>query len=96
MSEQQNKTDDSQEAAGVDTQEGSNGENDSIVARADKAAERLEAANRKTEELLKRQEDLAARDKLGGRSGGAPQETKPKEMSPKEYSDQVLSGNVPK
>ena len=39
-----------------------------LIDDADKAAERLEKANKEFSELLKRQEQLAAREKLGGRT----------------------------
>lgn len=50
-----------------------------LIEQAKKAAERLEAANKKMEELVKRQEDLEARRILGGSSnagGNKPEPTK--------------------
>ena len=53
---------------------------------------RQEEANKKTEELLKRQETLHANQRLAGTSGGnVPIKTK--EETPKEYVDKVMSGD---
>jgi hypothetical protein len=61
------------------------------LVQAEALAARLEAANKKQEELVKRQEDLMARAMLSGKSlaGEAP---KPKEETPKEYAARVLKG----
>lgn len=60
---------------------------ESLVDRAEKAASRLEEANKKTEELLSRQA-------LSGKAeAGQPQE-KPKEETPKEYADRIVKGQV--
>lgn len=49
---------------------------------------RQEAANKKTEELLARQETLHANQRLAGTTGGNVDST-PKEESPKEYRDRI-------
>lgn len=54
-------------------------------------ADRLEAANKKTEELVKRQEELGARRLLGGQSEGTVEEEK-KEQTPKEYIESLGLG----
>lgn len=54
-----------------------------LIDKANQAAERLEAANKKTEELIRRQEQLAAKQMLAGRSEAGqtqPQKT-PEEMA---------------
>ena len=43
-------------------------EGEGLVDKAYKAAEKLEAANKKTEELIQRQEALIAKQMLGGRA----------------------------
>lgn len=65
-----------------------------LIDRAEAAAKRMEEANQKAEELLKRNEELAARYVMSGRSEAgngpvqAPQET------PKEYAKRVMSGKI--
>jgi len=54
---------------------------------------RQEAANKKAEEILDRQEKLHANQRLAGTTGGAV-ETKVTEETPKEYSDKVMSGGI--
>ena len=54
---------------------------------------RQEEANKKTEELLERQETLHANQRLAGTSGGNV-EVKTKEETPKEYSDRVMKGEL--
>ena len=51
-----------------DTGKGNKSESTSLIESADKAAERLEQANKVKEELLAREEALEARRKLGGGS----------------------------
>lgn len=72
---------------------------DSITSLFDKTNEavtRQEAANKKTEELLNRQEELYAKQKLGGRSMAGEQKApeKPKEETPKEYAKRVMAGGL--
>ena len=70
---------------------------DSLFERTDKAAARIEAGNKKTEELLNRQEELYARQKLGGKAS-AGQETQATKESNADYAKRVRSGefNGPK
>ena len=58
-------------------------------------ADRIDAGNKKAEELLERQEKLHAEQMLGGHSqaGQAPPEEK--EMTDKEYADKVMAGETP-
>jgi hypothetical protein len=66
-----------------------------LIDQANFAAERMEAANKKREEILKREEDLEARRRLGGQTEGAAQEeTKPKDEDPVEYANKVLRGEI--
>lgn len=66
-------------------------DNLSLVDQANKAAARLEAANKRFEEVVDRQEAIAARMVLGGKSdAGTPSEKK--EETPSEYKDRVLKG----
>lgn len=66
----------------------------SLIESADSAAKRLESANSKAEELLKRQEELEARNRLGGRSVST-QTPEKKEDDPKDYAMKALRGKIP-
>ena len=67
--EQTNQTNEKEQTSGQGTQE-----EKTLLERAEAQAGRIEAANAKTEELLMRQEKLAVKTMLGGRSsaGEAP------------------------
>jgi len=57
-------------------------------------AERIEAANKKTEELLERQENLLAQQSLGGQTEtGAPM-PKAAPISDKEYAEKIMRGEA--
>lgn len=68
--------------------DGNSTDNTSLLAKSIAAAERMEQANKKTEELIARQEKLQAEKLLGGTSGGNV-EIKQKEETDKEYSDRI-------
>lgn len=61
----------------------------SPIEKADKAIERLEAANKKAEEIVKRQEEIASRLLLGGHSisGQTERKTPQQEQSEKLDAD---------
>ncbi len=61
----------------------------SLVDRAEAAADRIEAGNKKTEELEVRKEENAARDKLGGRTDAGQTPPPPKEETNAEYVDRI-------
>lgn len=63
----------------------------SLMDQANQAAERLEIANRKREELLDRQEEMMARQRLGGTTSAG--EGQVKEETPKEYMKKVMAGD---
>jgi hypothetical protein len=65
-------------------------ETSSIIDRADAVAQRMEAANKKAEELLQRQEAIAARMMLSGRAE-AGQITKTPEQAKKEEIDAKIA-----
>ena len=58
-----------------------------------KVVNRLEKANKERAEILDREEELAAKDLLGGTTKIQEKE-KPKEESPEDYAKRVLTGNV--
>lgn len=67
---------------------GSEQETTPLIDEANAAAERLEKANKKQEELLRRQEILMAKQTLGGRAE-AGQEAKQKEETDSEYRKRI-------
>ena len=63
----------------------------SVIQMANEAAERLEKANARHEELLKQEEEIRANNLLLGRGlAGQPQEKK--EETPREYADRISKG----
>ena len=55
---------------------------------------RQEEANKKTEELLARQETLHANERLAGTAGGHVEAVPAKEESAKEYADRVMKNKL--
>ncbi len=64
-----------------------------VFKKAEEIAQRIELANQKTEELLKKKEELAAKMILGGHSQ-AGQPLVAKELTPKEYAKAVMRGEI--
>lgn len=65
-----------------------------LIGGANAAAERLEKANTKMEELIGRQEEVAAKQRLAGEAeAGTPSEKK-EEISPKEYAKKALANDL--
>ena len=83
-----------QKKADGDPDTGNNSETNSLVERADAAAERLETANKERKALLDREEQIMARKTLGGQSEGPRQPEKPKELTDKEFKDKFLKGEI--
>jgi len=69
--------------------EGDNSTSPSIIERADAAAERLEKANKEYKILIARQEELVAKQALGGFSSGPREPEQPKQPEGLEYLKQV-------
>ena len=67
----------------------------SLHEKTDNATKRLEEANKKTQELLERQERLYENQKLGGKTGGAVEVEEKKEQTPEEYRDSIMAGKIP-
>ena len=93
MSEEEENEDEESTKTGGDIDNGNDSKVDNIIDRATETAERIEAANKKTEELMKKQEQLAAQNILGGQSQGSPI-TNEKDISPVEYSQLALKGLI--
>lgn len=66
-------------------------EGSDMISKANAAAARLEAANKRQEELLRQQESLRVKESFGGR---AAVNNEPKELSDKEYAEKALRGEV--
>lgn len=60
--------------------------------RADQIAERQKRENDRREEILTREENLAARKVIGGVAEAGTEEEKPKEETPQEYAKKIMSG----
>jgi hypothetical protein len=56
--------------------------------------EALEKANAETRELIKKQEDLIARQIIGGQTDAGKQPAQPKEETPAEYAKRISQGRV--
>ena len=76
-----------------DNDEGIQPKTDDLITDAYSAAKRLEEANAKTEELIKRQENLHAKQLLSGHTE-AGREEKPKEETAQEYMKRVMSNDL--
>ena len=92
------KTDEEAPEAPEENQENvkpSGEEKPTAIEAATKLADRIDAGNKRAEELLVRQEKLHAEQMLGGHSqaGQAPPEKK--ELTPEEYADKVMAGETP-
>ena len=74
--------------------EGDKPESTQLIDDANLAAKRLEEANKKQEDLLNRQEELAAKTALGGKAEAGGEAEKEPELSPQEYSKKVMAGEV--
>ena len=79
--------------AGSDSGDGDKSSASSIVEQADAAAERLALQNEKMEANIRRQEELMAKQTLGGRSVIS-QPEKPKEETPAEFKERFLKGQL--
>jgi hypothetical protein len=77
-----------------DVGEGNKYETTPIIERAREERERLEAANKKKEELLDREESMLAHKQLGGTSDAGKTEDNKKEISDLEYAEKAMSGII--
>lgn len=76
------------------TEQQPNNNEESLLSKSTKIAERMEEANKRAEEILERQEKLMAENILGGRSDAGQKPTPPKEETPQEYKDKVMRGEL--
>jgi len=94
MDERKETTGTKQKSTDANNDAGSKSEANSLVDRADAAAERLAKENERMEKNLREQQEFEARNRLGGRSENAPAQKKTEELSDKEYAEKVLSGEI--
>lgn len=80
--------------AADDADDGDKPSANSIVERADAAAERLAKENERLEANIRRQEELMAKQALGGRSEIS-KPVKPAELSDREFYQKFLKGELP-
>lgn len=66
----------------------------SLIEKAEAAADRIEAANAKQEEIVSRQEYLQAQKILGGKSDAGSAPEKPKRLTDAEYFEASERGEV--
>jgi len=77
------------------TDEGLQPESTKLIDDANSAAERLETANKKQEELLNKQEQIMAKQALAGRADAGQQSEKKEEVSDTEYAKMFREGKIP-
>lgn len=94
MDEQKKVEENKEEESTGDKDEGSKFETTPIIERAREEREKLEAANKKKEELLNREEELIAKRALGGESEAGIPEQKPVKLTDKEYAEALERGEV--
>lgn len=83
-----------EQGAAGDTGEGNQPEESKAVARLRKENERMAKVIARKKELIKEQQDLEARETLGGESLGPAREEQ-KFLTPKEYKDSIMRGVIP-
>lgn len=65
-----------------------------ILKEAREIAERIERSTAEYKTLVERNEELAARSLLGGRTDAGTQPPEPRELTPKEYAQKALRGEL--
>lgn len=95
MDEEETKIEEeTKEPEPVDTGEGDKPKVPSVITKANFAAERLEAANNKKEELLAREEELLAEKRIAGKAEAGQGTIKTKEETEAEYVEKFRRGEV--
>ena len=77
-----------------ETPEESGANSQTLIDKANEAAKRIEDANKKQEELVKRSEAAKVRDRLGGEAEAGIAPVKPVEDTPEEFANKVLEGKI--
>ena len=94
MDEEKTTKEEKTEDTTDDTDKGDKSETTTLVDDANAAAERLEKANERKAELLRQEEELAAKKALGGKSEAGQAPVEKKEETPAEYRDRVMAGDI--
>ena len=82
------------ETAEAGADEGDEPKATTLLDKADAVSKKLEEANIKTEELLKRREELAAKEMLGGRADAGEKPPEKKKLTDTEYAEALQRGEV--
>ena len=77
-----------------DSGDGDKPKEDDVIANINRATERMEIANKKKEELLNREAEIIALQKIGGKSEGGTVKEPPKKLNDKEYFEAYEKGEV--
>ena len=93
MNDEQTNTTNTQ-GAPVATNDTSSEQPSSLYDKTEAIVQRQEAANKKTEELLARQETLHANQRLAGTTGGAVEPVPEAKLTNTEYADKLMKGEV--
>lgn len=64
------------------------------IQEANEAAERIEKANKKFEELITRQEAMMVENKLSGKAEISEKKEEPKEETDAEYANRIMAGEA--
>lgn len=92
--EEVKKETENQESASADTGEGDKSEETPKLAKLRKDNERLEKQLEKKKSLIAEEEELRAREQLGGKAEAGAQPLKPKKLSDEEYAELVRKGEA--
>ena len=69
-------------------------EKESFLKALEKRTEELKQVEENIKKLVERNEELAARNLIGGKSDAGIQQVEKKELTPKEYANAVMSGKI--
>ena len=83
-----------QEGTTENAKESSGEKNIPIIEQANALVERIEEGNKRQEELLNRQEEIIAKEMLGGYTEAGKEEIKKEEETPEEYANKIMRGEV--
>lgn len=65
-----------------------------VLTKGEEIAKRIETANIESSKILAQQQELAARNLLGGKSDAGIQPEKPIEETPREYAKRIMGGKI--
>lgn len=94
MNEQTQEEGEKSTGTDVNNSVGNTPKSSSVLDRTDALVKRLEEANKVAERHLAKQEELYARQKLGGNSEAGKSPEKQKEESPEDYAERFYKGDL--